>query len=76
MRMLYEGADPTEIRNRLGHENIQSTMIYLHMNLSFKRKIQKKFIKYTQSKLTDAPEVKELMDWENEEETLTWLDSL
>jgi len=26
MRMLYEGADPTEIRNRLGHENIQSTI--------------------------------------------------
>ena len=76
MRMLYEGADPSEIRNRLGHENIQSTMIYLHMDLSFKRKIQKEFIKYTQSKLTDGPKVKELMDWENEEETLTWLDSL
>jgi len=76
MRMLYEGKDLPEIRNRLGHENIQSTMIYLHMDLSFKRQIQKKFINYTQSKLTDDPKVKELMDWENEEETLTWLDSL
>ena len=76
MRMLYEGADPSEIRNRLGHENIQSTMIYLHMDLSFKRKIQKEFIKYTQSKLVENPKIKNLMDWENEEETLTWLDSL
>jgi site-specific recombinase XerD len=76
MRMLYEGKDLSEIRNRLGHENIQSTMIYLHMNLSFKREIQKKFIKYTQSKLIENPKIKELMDWENEEETLTWLDSL
>ncbi len=76
MRMLYEGADPSEIRNHLGHENIQSTMIYLHMNLSYKREIQNKFIKYTQSTLTDDPRIKELMDWENEEETLVWLDSL
>ena len=76
MRMLYERKDLSEIRNRLGHENIQSTMIYLHMDLFFKREIQKKFIKYTQSKLTDGPKVKELMDWENEQETLTWLDSL
>jgi site-specific recombinase XerD len=76
MRMLYEGSDLSKIRNRLGHENIQSSMIYLHMNLSYKREIQKKFIKYTQSTLTDDPRIKELMDWENEEETLAWLDSL
>jgi len=76
MRMLYEGKDLPEISNRLGHENIQSTMIYLHMDLSFKREIQKEFIKYTQSKLTENPKVKELLDWENEEETLTWLDTL
>jgi site-specific recombinase XerD len=76
MRMLYEGADPSEIRNRLGHENIQSTMTYLHMNLSYKREVQKKFIKYTQANLTDDPKIKKLMDWENEEKTLAWLDSL
>jgi len=51
MRMLYEDSDLSKIRNRLGHENIQST-------------------------LTDDPRIKELMDWENEEETLVWLDSL
>jgi site-specific recombinase XerD len=76
MRMLYEDSDLSKIRNRLGHENIQSTMIYLHMNLSHKREIQKRFIEYTQSTLTDDPRIKELMDWENEEETLAWLDSL
>jgi len=76
MRMLYEGSDLSKIRNRLGHENIQSTMTYLHMNLSYKREVQKRFIKYTQSTLTDDPKIKGLMDWENEEETLAWLDSL
>jgi site-specific recombinase XerD len=76
MRMIYQGADPSEIRNRLGHENIQSTMTYLHMNLSYKREVQKKFIKYTQANLTDDPKIKKLMDWENEEKTLAWLDSL
>lgn len=76
MRMLYEGAEVSEIRNRLGHENIQSTMIYLHMNLSYKREVQKKFITYTQSTLTDDPKIEEMMDWEHEEETLAWLDSL
>jgi site-specific recombinase XerD len=76
MRMLYEGKDVTEIRNRLGHERIASTMIYLRMDLTFKREVQKEFIKYTQSKLIEIPKIKDLMDWENEEETRTWLDSL
>jgi hypothetical protein len=38
--------------------------------------VQRKFIKYTQSTLSDDPKIEELMDWENEEETLAWLDSL
>lgn len=76
MRMLYEGSDPSKIRNRLGHENIQSTMIYLHMDLNYKREVQKKFIQYTQSTLPNDPKIKQLMDWENKEETLAWLDSL
>jgi site-specific recombinase XerD len=76
MRMLYEGKDISEIRIHLGHKRIQSTMIYLHMDLTFKREVQKKFIKYTQSKLIEIPKIKELMDWENKEETITWLDSL
>jgi len=76
VRMLCEGCDLSEIRNRLGHENIQSTMTYLHMNLSHKRDVQKKLIQYTQSTITDDTKIEQLMDWENEEETLAWLDSL
>ena len=76
MRMLYEGKDIPEIRNRLGHERIASTMIYLHMDLSFKREVQKEFIKYTQSNLVENPKINELIDWENKKDTLAWLDSL
>jgi len=74
--MLYSGSSLTEIRNRLGHEHVQSTMVYLHMDLSCKREVQKKFIEYTQSILTHDPKIEELIDWENKEETLEWLDSL
>ena len=51
-------------------------MDYLHIDLSRKRNIQKKFIEYTQSKITPDKKINELIDWENNKETLTWLDSL
>lgn len=76
VRMLYEGANISKIKNRLGHENVQSTMIYLHMKLSHKKDIQKKFIEYTHSVLTNDPKIEQLMDWEKKEQTLAWLDSL
>jgi hypothetical protein len=50
--------------------------VYLKLNLSRKRQVQKKFIKYTQSILSDDPKIEELIDWENKEETLNWLDNL
>jgi integrase/recombinase XerD len=37
VRMLMIGHAITDIKNRLGHENIQSTMIYLNMDLTRKR---------------------------------------
>jgi site-specific recombinase XerD len=74
--MLSLGSSLTDIRNRLGHEHVQSTMVYLHMDLSCKREVQKKFIEYTQSILTHDPKIEELIDWENKEETMKWLDSL
>jgi integrase/recombinase XerD len=37
VRMLAEGKPLSEIKNRLGHENVQSTMVYLQMDLSQKR---------------------------------------
>ncbi len=76
VNMLASGSSISEIKNHLGHENAQSTMIYLHMDLSRKREVQKKFIEYTQSVLTHDPKIEELIDWENKEETLKWLDSL
>jgi site-specific recombinase XerD len=76
VNMLQEGCSLTEIQNRLGHENIESTMIYLKLNISRRRNIQKKFIDYTQSFLKFDPKIEELLDWENKEKTLDWLDNL
>jgi len=32
--LLYRGKSTTEIKNRLGHDNVQSTMVYLHLDLN------------------------------------------
>jgi site-specific recombinase XerD len=76
MNMLAAGEPLTDIKNRLGHENIQSTMNYLQLNLTRKREVQKKFIKYMQTLLPDDCKMEELIDWQNKKETLAWLDSL
>jgi len=76
VNMLYSGYLLSEIRNHLGHEDIQSTSIYLHLDLNRKREIQKKFIEYMQSVLTRDPKIEELLHWENKEDIITWLDSL
>ena len=76
VNMLYSGYSLSEIRNHLGHEDIQSTSIYLHLDLNRKREIQKRFIEYMQSVLTRDPKIEELLDWENKEDIITWLDSL
>jgi integrase/recombinase XerD len=74
--MLCSGYSIDEIRNHLGHQSISSTMVYLHLDLSRPREIQKKMNEYTQSILSQDPQIEELIDWENKEKTLTWLDSL
>ncbi|HDL19827.1 MAG TPA: integrase [Nitrospirae bacterium] len=76
VNMLSCGASITDIKNHLGHANIESTMVYLQLNLTRKREVQKQFIKYTQSILPEDPKFEELLDWENKQETLNWLDSL
>jgi len=75
-RMIAEGKDISEIQNRLGHENIQSTTVYTHMDLTRRRAVQKKFIEYTQSNLSQDPKIDALIDWENKKDILEWLDSL
>ena len=74
--MLTSGDALTDIKNRLGHESIESTMIYLQMDLLKKQDVQKKFVAYTQSIIAEDPKIDELIDWENEEDLLSWLDSL
>jgi len=76
VNMLYSGYSLSEIRNHLGHEDIQSTSIYLHLDLNRKREIQKKFIEYMQSVLIRDPKIEELLHWENKEDIIIWLDSL
>lgn len=76
VNMLLTGASLTDIRNQLGHEKLESTMVYLHLNVQKKKEIQKRFIEYTRSSLDDDPAITQLLDWENKKEILRWLDTL
>ena len=76
VNMLSCGNSVTDIKIRLGHENINSTMVYLHMDLTHKQAVQKKFIKYARSPLKHDPKLDELIDWDHKEDVLEWLDTL
>ncbi len=76
MHMLSKGESLTDIKNRLGHENIQTTTNYLRLELHQKREVQKRFIEYTESILASDPNIEDLIDWERNEEILDWLDKL
>jgi len=76
VHLLHQGEAITDIKNRLGHDNIQSTTLYLHLDLNRKRRIQKHFIRYMQSVLTDDPKIDELLHWENKGDIIAWLDTL
>ena len=49
IHMLMNGSPISDIKNHLGHEDINSTMVYLKLDLSRRREVQKRFIKYTMS---------------------------
>ena len=74
--MLYSGHPITDIKNRLGHDSIQSTDVYLHLDLNRRRHIQKRFIRYMESVLSDDPKIDELLHWENKGDIIAWLDNL
>lgn len=74
--MLYSGHPITYIQNYLGHDSIQSTTIYLHLDLDKRRHIQKRFARHMQSVLTEDSKIDDLLKWENEGDLMTWLDSL
>jgi site-specific recombinase XerD len=76
INMIASGKSVSDVKNHLGHENVQSTMLYLKMDLRTKRAVQKKFIEYNQSTLKHDPKIDELIDWEHKKQTLAWLDSL
>lgn len=76
MSMLYRGRSISEIKNHLGHENANSTMAYLHMEMTHMRSVQNLLIEYMQANLADDKQIDELIDWENRKEILEWLDSL
>jgi integrase/recombinase XerD len=76
MNMLASGYSISDIKNQLGHEDIQSTMVYLQLDLSRKRKIQKKFNEYTRSVLVRNADIEELIDNKDKDDMMTWLDSL
>lgn len=76
MHLLASGESITDIKNRLGHENIQSTMRYLQLNLTSKRDVQRKFIDYTRTLLANDQKIEDLADWQQKKEILAWLDSL
>ena len=74
--LLYQGKSPTEIQNRLGHDSLQSTTIYLHLDLKRRRRIQRDFMKYMQSVLSEDPKIDQLLQWEGETDLMKWLDTL
>ena len=74
--MLCSGYPITDIKNRLGHDSIQSTDVYLHLDLNRRRHIQKRFIRYMESVLSDDPKIEELLHWENKGDIIVWLDNL
>ena len=74
--MLHSGLSLSDIKNHLGHEDIQSTTLYLHLDIKRRRHIQKRLIDYMQSVLTHDPKIEELLDWENRKDIMAWLDTL
>ena len=75
MDLLYQGKPLTEIQNRLGHRDIQSTTIYLHFDLNRRRHIQKQFVRHMDSVLSLDPKVEELLQWESDKDIMAWLDN-
>ena len=68
--MLAAGHSVTDIRNHLGHDDVESTMVYLKLDLSRRRQIQKQFIAYIQSVLSSNTQIDELIDWKNKKDIM------
>jgi len=76
VNMLARGLSASDVKNRLGHDNLQSTMTYLHLDLSLRKHIQKRYIHYMQSVIRLDPKIEEFLQWESDKDMIAWLDSL
>ena len=76
MDLLYQGEAITDIKNHLGHDNLQSTTLYLQLDLNHRRRIQKQFVEYMRSDLNIDHKINELLAGENMQDLMAWLDSL
>ena len=76
MDLLYQGKALTDIQNWLGHDNLQSTTLYLQLDLNHRRHIQKQLIDYMQSDLAIDNKLDELFECESMQDIIDWLDSL
>jgi site-specific recombinase XerD len=76
IKMLTDGHSVSDIRNRLGHEDIQSTQVYLQLDMSKRKMIQQQFIQHVQSNVMENPEIEALIDWQNKDDIMAWLDDL
>ncbi len=76
MSMLSSGCSLSDIRIQLGHEDLKATMVYLQLDLTNKRKVQKKFTEFNRSVLIDRPEINALFNAQNKDEIMAWLDNL
>ncbi|MFH1125249.1 MAG: hypothetical protein V1758_16455 [Pseudomonadota bacterium] len=76
MDLLHRGHAIKDIKNRLGRDSVQSTMTYLQLDLNRRRNIQRGFIKYMQSVITDDPKIDELLEWEGKQDITAYLDTL
>jgi site-specific recombinase XerD len=76
MDLLYRGEAITDIKNHLGHDNVQSTTLYLQLDIHHRRHIQKQLVEYMKSDLAIDGKLNELFDGENLQDIMNWLDSL
>lgn len=76
MDLLYKGEAITDIKNHLGHDNVQSTTRYLQLDINHRRHIQKQLVDYMKSSLATDRKIDELFDGENMQDVMEWLDSL
>jgi site-specific recombinase XerD len=76
VNMLTSGCSLADIRNQLGHEDLQATMVYLRLDLNHRRKVQKRFVEFNRAVMMDRPEIEALINIKNEDDVMAWLDSL